>query len=159
MTTPASYVNTYINIDFSVRVKGGPTQTVRGTIRNYLQQGKGQQSVNAQDAQSKLFAAVAKKIGRASLPDEFTFEDYRFVRTNLERVFMGKGAPDEIQDAVWMASCVNLVTPDTLPSYCDKNLGIDCGGLTACYWGIGKPGPGSPRPYGWGASCRGPSGG
>jgi hypothetical protein len=150
MTTPAEYVNTYVTLDFSIRVAGEGSRKVRGMIRNYLQQGLGQRSINAQDARSKLFSAVAKRIGKSALPDEFEFEGYPFVRTNLERVYMGKGAPDEIQDAIWMASCVGLVSPGILPSYCDNNLGIDCGGFAACYWGLGKPSAGAPRPTGWG---------
>jgi hypothetical protein len=62
---------------------------------------------------------------------------------------MGKGAPDEIQTALWLASKYNLVSTSTSWTYCSKNLGVDCGGFVANYWGIGKPANDAKEPFGW----------
>jgi hypothetical protein len=137
----ADYVNVYLNL--YVGLEGNTS--VR--IRNYLQAGQGNQSANAQRASGQLTAALSKKLGR-SLPPEFEFETYRFSRASLERTFIGKGAPDELQDTLWLAAECEMFASGQAQLYADMNLGIDCGGFVANYWGIGHPGPGSYAPFG-----------
>jgi hypothetical protein len=149
MRTPEQYVDLYLSLDFLLKGTGGNWGWVRGRVRQYLQHQVGTRSANAQKAKKDLYAAAAKRIGLKDLPGTFKFEGYDMLKNNLERVFMGKGAPDEIQDVIWMASHLGLVSRDTLPSYLDNNIGIDCGGFAACFWGMGRPSPGAPAPIGW----------
>jgi hypothetical protein len=120
-------------------------------VRNYLQSGKGQQSTRAANAYTQLLSSLPRLAGLAAgkqLPDIFEVEGDKYVKTSLWRVYNGKGAPDEIQDALWLASLCGLVDESTLGTYTDNNLGIDCGGFVANYWGIGRPSLTSPNPAG-----------
>jgi hypothetical protein len=78
----------------------------------------------------------------------FTVQGEQFLRTSLYRVYIGKGAPNEIQDAIWLASLAGLVDVGTLAAYANDNLGIDCGGFVANYWGMGRPSLTEPSPTG-----------
>jgi hypothetical protein len=82
------------------------------------------------------------------LPKVFTIAGDQYITTSLWRVYHGKGAPNEIQDAIWLASLCGLVDEGSLSSYVDNNLGVDCGGFVANYWGIGRPSVNSTDPPG-----------
>jgi hypothetical protein len=144
---PASYADCYLNLYHYTR----DDVAVRVGIRNYLQNGKGQQSVNALAMQGRLFSAINKHLGRTgtSVPETFDIFQYVYLRNNLSRVFLGKGAPDEIQDCLWLMDRLGLVDNMTVNWYCDTCLGIDCGGFVANYWGFGRPEAGNTMPVGW----------
>lgn len=121
------------------------------SVRNYLQSGKPPQSARAAQAYSKLLAALPRVAGLPAgkpLPNVFEVQDDKYVTPSLWRVYNGKGAPNEIQDALWLASLCGLVDESNLSAYTDSNLGIDCGGFVANYWGIGRPSITSPNPTG-----------
>jgi hypothetical protein len=144
--SPSEYVSTYLNLPAPF----GGSQVVKASLRNYLQSGLGLQSVRAEAAKSRLFSALTARLGiRGNYPPVFTFENTEIVTKSIMRVFMGKGAPGEIQATLWMASRCELVDRGSISSYCDGNLGIDCGGFVANYWGIGRPTPGDDHPVGW----------
>jgi hypothetical protein len=120
-------------------------------VRNYLQSGKAPQSPRAKAAHSALVTEVATLAGLSdgdTLPAVFSVNGDSYVRTSLQRVFDGKGAPDEIQDALWLAYLSGLVSESSVGQYADTNLGIDCGGFVANYWGLAHPSPNSPNPSG-----------
>ena len=126
------------------------TFTVAG-VRNYLQSGKGAQSTRAAHEYSQLISALPKLAGLPKgkpLPDVFEVQGDKYVRTSLWRVYNGKGAPNEIQDALWLASLCGLVDETNLRAYADNNLGVDCGGFVANYWGMGRPSVTNPNPNG-----------
>jgi hypothetical protein len=144
--SPSEYVSTYLNLPVSL----GGSQVIKTSIRNYLQSGLGLQSVLAEAAKAKLFSALTAKLGiRGNYPPVFTFENTEIVTKSLTRVFMGKGAPGEIQAVLWLAARCELLDRGTISSYCDGNLGVDSGGFVANYWGIGRPTPGDDHPVGW----------
>ena len=143
---PGSYVDCYLNMYHYTR----DNTAVRIGIRNYLQDGLGQQSVNAKALEMKLVGAINRKLGRSgALPATFDILQYVYITNNLRRVFMGKGAPDEIQDCLWLLDQLELINATTVESICDRNLGVDCGGFVANYWGIGRPSAGDVAPIGW----------
>ena len=57
--------------------------------------------------------------------------------TDLLRVFVGKGSPDEIQLALRLAIYYGLVQPTlgALQTYCNDYIGLDCSGFTGVYYG------------------------
>lgn len=141
---PASdYVRTYLKLWCWVN----DTFTV-AQVRNYLQSGLAPQSGRAEVAYNNLLSGVTRLVGSAQLPNIFEVQGDKYIKTSLWRVYHGKGAPDEIQDALWLASLCGLVSDGTLSTYADLNLGIDCGGFVANYWGIGHPSAASPNPTG-----------
>jgi hypothetical protein len=140
--TPKEYVDIYLSLGCYV----GQAFT-RVKVRNYLQDGKAPQSPRAKEALTKLKSAVAPLAGVApgrTLPNVFTVSGDRYALPSLERVFMGKGAPDEIQDVIWLASLCGIVDETNVALYADINLGVDCGGLVANYYGMGHPTPDKP---------------
>jgi hypothetical protein len=78
------------------------------------------------------------------LPSVFSVGGDRYALSSISRVFIGKGAPDEIQDVIWLAAQAGLVDARNLAEYVDNNLGVDCGGLVANYYGLGHPSPNKP---------------
>jgi hypothetical protein len=111
----------------------------------------GDQSRRAGIAYSQLLSNLPRLAGLGPgkpLPAVFQVQGDQYVTTSLWRVYNGKGAPNEIQDALWLASLCGLVNEGTLGAYADQNLGIDCGGFVANYWGIGRPSAGIPNPTG-----------
>ena len=53
------------------------------------------------------------------------------------RVFVGKGSPEEIRQALRLAVFFELASPDkaALQSYCDDNIGLDCSGFAGSFYG------------------------
>jgi len=145
---PASdYVKTYLQLWCWVN----DTFTA-ARVRNYLQSGKGPQSARASNAYGQLLNALPKLAGLAAgaqLPAVFEVQGDQYISNSLRRVYQGKGAPNEIQDALWLASLCGLVDESSLATYADQNLGVDCGGFVANYWGIGRPTVGTPSPTGY----------
>ena len=129
----SDYVGTYLELWCWVQ-----DRFTVARIRNYLQSGLGTQATRASAAYWQLLRGVTKLAGNR-LPAVFEIQGEKYNTASIWRVFHGKGAPDEIQDAIWLASLCNLVTETTLATYCDLNLGIDSGGFVANYWGIGHP--------------------
>jgi hypothetical protein len=141
--TPSDYVSTYLQLWCWVN----DTFTA-AAVRKYLQKGKGDQSPRAQAAHSQLVSGLNSQLGLKSLPPVFEIQGDTYTAASLERVYEGKGAPNEIQDAIWLVSLCGLVSGGTLAQYCDNNLGIDCGGFVANYWGMGRPTPANLAPTG-----------
>lgn len=56
----------------------------------------------------------------------------------LYNVFVGKGSPKEIADALKLAAAFGHVEPTlhSMQQYCDKNIGIDCSGFASNYFGL-----------------------
>ncbi len=110
------------------------------SIRNYLKFETGEQYTRAQAAKSLLLSKIAGELKfKSGIPKLFQLGPYTFQTLAISRVFMGKGAPDEIQDVLWLASLFGIVNVFSVQTYCDRNIGMDCGGFVACLWGIGRP--------------------
>ncbi|MFN7924037.1 MAG: hypothetical protein U0Q16_28300 [Bryobacteraceae bacterium] len=142
----SSYVNTYLNLDCWV----GDTFTTTW-VRNYLQSGLDDKAKNAAMAYADFVRGVGKLLGKpglGALPNLFEIKGDEYLATSMWRVYNGKGAPDEIQDALWLASLCGLVDDTSVDKYCDNYLGIDCGGFVANYWGMGHPSKGAFNPTG-----------
>ena len=142
----SDYVRTYLQLWCWIH----ETFTV-AQVRNYLQAGMGTQSARAASAYSQLLSALPKLAGLANgqaLPGVFEVNGDKYLATSLWRVYHGKGSPDEIQDALFLASLCGLVNDATLVAYADSNLGVDCGGFVANYWGMGRPSLTSLNPTG-----------
>jgi hypothetical protein len=142
----SEYVRTYLQL----QVWNTDVTLTKISVRNYLQSGMGGQSTRAANAYNQLLAALPKQLdtpGR-TLPATFQVRGDKYVTTSLWRVYNGKGTPTEIQGALWLALLCGLVDDKTLTTYADNNLGIDCGGFVANYWGIGAPSVSAPSPTG-----------
>ena len=142
----SDYVRTYLQL----QVWKNETTLIPIAVRNYLQSGMGAQSTKAANAHAQLVAALPKQMDSPAraLPTTFQVRGDKYVATSLWRVYNGKGTPTEIQEVLWLALICGLVDEKTLSTYVDNNLGIDCGGFVANYWGIGAPTVSAPSPTG-----------
>ncbi len=138
--TAADYVDRYLRL----QVWKNKTTTTVIAIRNYLQAGQGR-STSAQNKLSELKRVLTKLTGKP-LTSIFEVEGEKYVLTSLHRVFEGKGAPSEIQDVLYLALLCGMVTETTLSTFADDNMGLDCNGFVANYWGIGRPTVEKPQP-------------
>jgi hypothetical protein len=116
----SDYVNVYLQLWCWVN----DTFTV-AAVRNYLQTGHGAQSSRAENAYSQLVNGVTRLAGLSHLPAVFEIQGDKYATNSLWRVYHGKGAPNEIQDALWLASLCGLVNEGTLSTYCDTRAFLD----------------------------------
>ncbi len=148
--TPAQYTQEYAGmwswiIDDDETYSGTP-------IINYLQNNKQSsatkaQSVRADEAYAALTRAIQAEIG-GGLGSVFKVGDETYMTLSLQRVFWGKGAPNEIQDVLWLATWLDVPGLADVKRYCNERLGVDCGGFVANYWGFGRPTLKDPKPDG-----------
>jgi hypothetical protein len=154
MITPKEYVEAYVNLK-SPLYKNDNWNLMNTPIVKYLQNGKKPQSDNAQAAKQKLLTHLGKFFKHGQPPQKFklkgyqhpglTDENYDYLLNSITRTFLGKACPWEIQETIQLASLFGLVDE----SYCEKNLGVDCGGFVANYWGEACPHMTDPMPLGW----------
>ena len=142
-TDSGEYVGRYLRLP--VWYDKESTTTIQ--VKNYLQTGKGPQSANAALAYQKLVNALPKLV-RKQPGNVFEVDGDKYLLSSVWRVYHGKGAPNEIQDTLYLALLCGLVDGKGLQSYADTNLGIDCGGFVANYWGMGCPSESDLNPTG-----------
>jgi hypothetical protein len=92
-----------------------------------------------------LKTALAKLIGKPLTPT-FEVDGEKYLVASVQRVFEGKGALNEIQDVLYLALLCDMVNESTLQPFADSNMGLDCNGFVANYWGIGRPTVEKPQP-------------
>jgi hypothetical protein len=142
-TDAGEYVSRYLRL----QVWFDKQSTTMIQVKNYLQSGLGTQSANAKIAYQKLLAGLPKLLGKQP-GNVFEVDGEKYLLTSLWRVYNGKGALSEIQDALYLAVLCGLVDGKGLQTHADANLGIDCGGFVANYWGMGCPSESDPNPTG-----------
>jgi hypothetical protein len=107
-------------------------------IDRYLNNGlKLQRNRDAEKAKDALLNGVAGELKVAYPgPLTFTIDGLRYDRLKLQRVFTGKGAPEEIRNVVRLASRFKLTDAAKVSKYCTTNIGLDCNGFAGNFWGI-----------------------
>ncbi|HVN01909.1 MAG TPA: hypothetical protein VMT68_17045 [Caulobacteraceae bacterium] len=151
MTTPAEYARSYAQLS-SWFWNGDDWVARRTPIVNYLQHNGSRQDRRAASAQQALRALLPRATGISNvnhLPT-FNFNDYDYINHSIDRCFIGKACPWEIQETLQLLSEIGGVAEGGLVDYCNSSLGVDCGGFVANYWGEGCPHMVNPSPAGWG---------
>ncbi|HMV40027.1 hypothetical protein [Plasticicumulans sp.] len=147
MYLPAQFVNAYV--DLFTWILDGSDWSFTGTpILHYLQSGKKPQSPNAQLAHQRFMSRLAQVDPKFTTAKTFNYNDYDYINLSIRRCFIGKACPWEIQETLQLASELGLTNPDTVYKYCSDNLGVDCGGFVAAYWGEGVPHMADTQPVG-----------
>ena len=134
--SPWNYANlTYLNL----KAKLDDEKTVVTLkIDRYLNNGlKLPRNMNAGKA---LFQLLNSIVGELKVkypgPLKFKISDIAYDRVKLQRVFYGKGSPEDIRDVVRLASRYKLTDAKTVNQYCTANIGLDCNGFAGNFWGI-----------------------
>jgi len=139
MYLPANYAIDYADL-WSWLPSGGDWDYVGTPVLSYLQSGMGAISTNAKAMHQALLRRLAAK-GKPSFVNAktFNFGDFDYINLSITRTFIGKACPWEIQETLQLAGQLGLVRPDSAFTFCVSNLGVDCGGFVANYWGVGVP--------------------
>jgi hypothetical protein len=148
--TPGEYASSYARLSTWFWT-GEDWVFRRAPVINYLQSGKGTQSVNAAAAEKALRTALDRKtgIGGVNYLKTFNFNEYDYINNSIRRCFIGKACPWEIQEMLQLASEVGALSEPNIANYCMTSLGVDCGGFVANYWGEGCPHMADVAPAGW----------
>ncbi len=150
MTTPANFARVYAQM-FTWLWDGNDWVPRRAPIVNYLQHNDSKQDRRAGEAQRALRALLPGATGMPHVNQvkTFNFNDYDYINNSIDRCFIGKACPWELQETLQLASEVGSVTETNLLEYCRSSLGVDCGGFVANYWGEACPHMVKVDPAGW----------
>jgi hypothetical protein len=146
MLIPKAYADAYANLQSRMIVDGN-WLVVNTPIVKYLQN-SGKQAPNAQNELGKFRAKLKAKDASFVHAKTFNFQDYDYINQSITRTFIGKATPWEIQETIQLGSLTGVVNSKNVGVYCDKWIGVDCGGFVAAYWGIGVPHMVNPNPAG-----------
>ena len=136
MAAPWDYANS-VYLSLKATLSDGSLATLK--IDRYLNNGlKLPRNTAADKAKDALLNAIAGYTKDAwpgqlmPIVDGVTYD-----RLKLQRVFTGKGAPEDIRNAVKLASRFKLIN-DKMPvdKYVSTNIGLDCNGFAGNFWGI-----------------------
>jgi hypothetical protein len=72
--------------------------------------------------------------------------DYDYIPASIHRTFIGKACPWEIQETIQLGSSISVINRENIDKYCRDNIGVDCGGFVAAYWGEAVPHMAEPNP-------------
>lgn len=134
--SPWNYANsTYLNLN--AKLDDGKTG-VALRIDRYLNNSlKMPRNVNAGKALSQLLGNIVGELKvKYPGPLKFKIGDIAYDRYKLQRVFYGKGSPEDIRNVVRLASRYQLTDAKTVNQYCTTNIGLDCNGFAGNFWGI-----------------------
>ena len=133
MAAPWDYASA-VYLDLKATLDDGTLVTLK--IDRYLNNVKLQRNKDAEKAKDALLGGVAGELKVAYPgPLMFTIDSLTYDRLKLQRVFTGKGAPEDIRNVVRLASRFKLTDAKTVSKYCTTNIGLDCNGFTGNYWG------------------------
>lgn len=138
MYLPAQFANAYADL-WSWMLDGGEWVYTSSPILKYLQNDKDPQSANARQAYQSFLSRLGRVDPKFPTAKTFNYNDYDYIGLSIRRCFIGKACPWEIQETLQLAAQIGAVNPDTAYKYCRDNLGVDCGGFVAAYWGEGVP--------------------
>ena len=135
MAAPWDYAgSTYL--DLKATLNDGTSVTLK--IDRYLNNGlKLKRNEDAVKAKDRLLVGIAGEL-KVPYPGplQFTIDGPTYERLKLQRVFTGKGAPEDIRNVVRLASRFKHTDATTVNKYCTTNIGLDCNGFAGNFWGI-----------------------
>jgi len=149
MLLPEQYARAYAEL-WSWMLVGEDWSYTRTPIVSYLQNGSNAMATRAKATHQALLSGLQRKTGDPGIGARKTFQfngdDY--INLSITRTFIGKACPWEIQETMQLASQLGLVVPEKSRFFCTDNVGVDCGGFVANYWGVGVPHMAEPNPSG-----------
>jgi hypothetical protein len=137
---PSIYANmTYLHL--LVKLDDGWPAFV--SIDKYLNYGtRGMTAYPRADAADRekdgLLGAIKDEVKWKSryAPDRVEIAGRTVILHDIQLVFAGKGSPDQIRTAVWLASHYSRTNRGTVAAYCNRFVGLDCNGFASNFWGI-----------------------
>ena len=146
MLSPSDYVKAYANLSSWLWFNNDWNWTNTSIIM-YLQNSGARQSTS-----SLVENTFWEKLTRANHGKSlrylktFNFDDYDYLPASIHRTFIGKACPWEIQETIQLGSLIGAINRGNVDTYCRDNIGVDCGGFVAAYWGEAVPHLAQPNP-------------
>jgi hypothetical protein len=111
------------------------------SIDMYLNHGIQPRSGVAWKAGDQLIAEMSRETKTHWSSAQFTIDVFPIRAINIRRAFMGKGSPQDLKDALWLAHRYGFIkNPErpragalTLQQYCRTYTGLDCNGFVGNY--------------------------
>jgi hypothetical protein len=146
MLSPALYVKAYAKLSSWLWFNNDWNWT-NTPILMYLQN-SGDQQTKANIIENAFWEKLTKANKGKSLRylKIFNFDDYDYIPMSIHRTFIGKACPWEIQETIQLGSSIGVINRENVDKYCHDNLGVDCGGFVAAYWGEAVPHLVAPTP-------------
>jgi hypothetical protein len=140
---PEVYARRYLNLsalleDFSICEVKIDRYLNSGVLYSDTPEKASPRAKRAQAAYFKLYRAIAEELGlkRKPVPLTFSIAQIALELLGVKRCFDGKGSPREIRHVLWLASRYGHLQWATAQTYCTDNLGLDCNGFVANYYGL-----------------------
>ncbi|CDI04454.1 hypothetical protein BN873_980055 [Candidatus Competibacter denitrificans Run_A_D11] len=146
MLRPAVYVKAYAKLSSWLWFNDDWNWT-NTPIVMYLQN-SGDRQTKANVVENAFWEKLTKANKGKSLRylKTFNFDDYDYIPASIHRTFIGKACPWEIQETIQLGSSIGVINRDNVDKYCRDNIGVDCGGFVAAYWGEAVPHMAGPNP-------------
>jgi len=144
--TPTEYADLYLKL--TTVLDNDLIVTV--AIDKYLQNNGSTRNKNGLAAKDAIIGAMAAETKTTWAARTYNIGGYVVGKVDTACVFMGKGSPNEVADAVWLASRYGLIKIDpprknrsgvptrTLTGFCDDCVGLDCNGFVNNYLGFDR---------------------
>jgi hypothetical protein len=135
--SPLEYMNQYLKLQVTL----DNWEADFASIDMYLNHGIQPRSGVAWKAGDQLIGEMSRetKLPWSSL--QFNIEGFPIRPINIRRAFMGKGSPQDLKDALWLAHRYGYIRNParpragalTLKDYCRTYTGLDCNGFVGNY--------------------------
>jgi hypothetical protein len=144
--TPSQYAARYLTLP--TMLDNGQVATVR--VDKYLQNNGSKRNKTGLAAKDAIIGAMVAETKTSWGATTFTIDGWPVNKVGVVCVFMGKGSPYEISDALWLASRYGLIRIDperknpsgvatrTLAGFCDDCVGLDCNGFVNNFFSFSR---------------------
>ena len=144
--TPSQYARCYHQL--STVLDNNQIVTVR--IDKYLQNNGSKRNKAGLAAKDAIINGMVAETKTSWAAHTFNINGRLVGKVNVACVFMGKGSPSEIADAIWLASRYGLIRIDpqrknhsgvptrSLTEFCDDCVGLDCNGLVNNFFSFSR---------------------
>jgi len=144
--TPSQYADCYLKRNTVL----DNDQIVTIRIDKYLQNNGSTRNKNGLAAKDAIIGAMVAETKTSWAAHTFNIGGWLVGKVDVACVFMGKGSPSEVANAIWLASRYGLILIDpkrknhsgvrtrTLTEFCDDCVGLDCNGFVNNYFSFSR---------------------
>ena len=144
--SPSEYAAQYLSLDTVL----DNDQVVTLKIDKYLQNNGSTRNKNGLAAKDAIISAMVAETKTSWAAQTFNIDGWVVGKVDTACVFMGKGSPGEIGDAVWLASRYGLILIDpkrkngsgvrtrTATEFCNNCVGLDCNGYVNNFFSFSR---------------------
>jgi hypothetical protein len=144
--TPSEYAAIYLNRNVML----DNNQIVMVSINKYLLNNGSRRNKNGLAAKDVIIGGMVAETKSSWAASIYKIDGWPINKVDIACVFMGKGSPSHISDAVWLASRYGLIRIEpnrknssaiparTVTQFCDDCVGLDCNGFVNNYFSFSR---------------------